>query len=150
MADGSNGWRDNIPSNFRKKCANTFRINRALSMRTHITGVVHAYGVFELSTRQKRNSKLDSFTIPAFCALLLCYFAYHAVNGRYGTLSMDKLDEEATHLEFELAALASERQKLNAQVLLLHDGTLERDMLDEVARYTLNVLAPDEVVILRK
>jgi cell division protein FtsB len=115
-----------------------------------MTRVVHAYGVSELSTRQKRNSKLGSFKIPVFCALLLSYFAYHALTGRYGTLSLARLDEEATHLEFELAALVSERQKLDAQVLLLHDGTLERDMLDEVARHTLNVLAPDEVVILRK
>lgn len=82
--------------------------------------------------------------------MLLCYFVYHGLTGRYGTLSLTKLDEEATHLEFELAALVSERQKLDARVLLLHDGTLERDMLDEVARHTLNVIAPDEVVILRK
>ncbi|MGI9400725.1 MAG: FtsB family cell division protein, partial [Rhizobiaceae bacterium] len=82
-------------------------------------------------------------------ALLLSYFVYHAMNGRYGTESLAKLGDEARHLEFELAALTSERMKLDAQVLLLHDGTLERDMLDEVARNTLNLLTPDEVAILK-
>lgn len=102
-----------------------------------------------MSTRQKRNSKWSSYAVPAFCALLLSYFIYHAMNGRYGTQSLAKLADETRHLEFELAALTSERIKLEASVLLLHDGTLERDMLDEVARNTLNLLAPDEIAILK-
>lgn len=103
-----------------------------------------------MSTRQKRNSKLSSYAVPAFCALLLSYFIYHAINGRYGTDSLAKLEDEARHLEFELAALTSERMQLDARVLLLHDGTLERDMLDEIARNTLNLLAPRELAILRQ
>lgn len=103
-----------------------------------------------MSTRQKRNSKLSSYAVPALCTLLLSYFIYHAINGRYGTDSLAKLGEEARHLEFELAALRSERIQLDARVLLLHDGTLERDMLDEVARNTLNLLAPGELAILRQ
>jgi cell division protein FtsB len=34
-------------------------------------------------------------------------------------------------------------------VMLLRDGSIERDMLDEQARNALNVLKPEELVILR-
>jgi cell division protein FtsB len=102
-----------------------------------------------LSTRQKRNSRLDRLILPAICLLLLGYFIYHALNGRYGVVELAKIDEKIATLEFSLAAISNERKALEQKVLLLHDGTLERDMLDEQARYTLNLLAPDEISIPR-
>jgi cell division protein FtsB len=79
----------------------------------------------------------------------MAYFGYHAWSGRYGIESMRRLEDEAVRLEFELAAIKLRRQALEAKVMLLRDGSIERDMLDEQARNTLNVLKPDELAILR-
>ena len=38
---------------------------------------------------------------------------------------------------------------LEQRVQLLHDGSLEKDMLDEQARRALNLAHPDELVIYR-
>lgn len=83
------------------------------------------------------------------CVLLLAYFVHHAMTGRFGMESLARLDQETQRLEFELAAVTAQRQSLEARVLLLHDGTMERDMLDEQARYHLNMLASDEIAIMR-
>jgi len=71
------------------------------------------------------------------------------MTGRFGMEALAKLDQETQRLEFELAGAVAQRQALEAKVLLLHDGTMERDMLDEQARYHLNMLRSDEVAIMR-
>lgn len=86
--------------------------------------------------------------VPLVCALLTSYFIYHGVHGRYGVDALTELREEARHLEYRLAGLKNDRKELEARVLLLHDGTLEADMLDERARRELNLLAPNEIAIL--
>ena len=83
------------------------------------------------------------------CVLLLAYFVHHAMTGRFGMEALTKLDQETQRLEFELAAVTAKREALEARVLLLHDGTMERDMLDEQARYHLNMIGPDEVAFMR-
>ena len=48
---------------------------------------------------------------------------------------------QAVELQAKLDAIAGERVELERRVQLLHDGTLEKDMLDEQARRALNCLA---------
>jgi cell division protein FtsB len=102
-----------------------------------------------LITRQTRNSRRKYFVVPVISLLLLAYFGFHAWSGRYGIESMRRLDDEAVRLQFELAAIKLKRQALEARVMLLREGTIERDMLDEQARNNLNMTNPDELVILR-
>jgi cell division protein FtsB len=49
-------------------------------------------------------------------------------------------------LNERLATLSERRQHLETQVLLLSDGAVEADMLDERARAMLNVAREDEIV----
>jgi cell division protein FtsB len=102
-----------------------------------------------VSTRQTRNTSLGQFIVPAFSIVLIAYFAYHTWSGRYGIESMRHMKEEEVRLEFELASIKLRRQSLEAKVMLLRDGSIERDMLDEQARNALNVIKPEELVILR-
>lgn len=102
-----------------------------------------------MSTRQYRKSPLARLAVPAACALLIAYFVFHAWSGRYGIEAMRRMDEDKTRLEFSLARLKQERQKLAGRVALLRDGTIEKDMLDEQARNMLNMVGSDEIVILR-
>ncbi|MEC9342902.1 MAG: septum formation initiator family protein [Pseudomonadota bacterium] len=103
-----------------------------------------------MPTRQRRNNLLlKSMAIPAICSLLIAYFLFHAWSGRYGIEAMRELGEERTRLEFELVRLKEKRKALEARAMLLRDGTIEKDMLDEQARHMLNLAGPDELIILR-
>lgn len=109
---------------------------------------VASQGFSVLSTRQKQNSRIAPLVVPAICAALIAYFAYHAWNGRFGVTALEHLDTEIVSLEFELAGLIAERKKLAHQVGLLDDGGLERDMLDEQSRQLLGLVSPGEAVVL--
>ena len=102
-----------------------------------------------MSTRQRKNNPLIRLAVPAICSALLAYFIFHAYSGRYGIEAMREMEEDRTRLEFELTRVKQERAGLEARVSLLRDGTIEKDMLDEQARYMLNMLGPDEIMILR-
>jgi cell division protein FtsB len=83
------------------------------------------------------------------CLLLSSYFAYHSMIGRHGLNSHQKALETTASLELKLANLQEESAKLKKRVKLLMDGSIEYDMLDEQARYHLNLIQDDEIVIMR-
>ncbi len=102
-----------------------------------------------MSTRQKRNSNLHRLILPVICITLSGYFAYHATIGKYGLNSHQKLTIYAAELKSKLADLQEESGILKSRVKLLMDGSIEYDMLDEQARYQLNLIQDDEIVIMR-
>ena len=57
--------------------------------------------------------------------------------------------DDALALEYKLAALSEERSQVVKRVNLLKNGSIEKDMLDEQARYHLNLLRDDEIAIMR-
>jgi len=87
--------------------------------------------------------------LPIICGVLSCYFAYHTMIGRHGLDSYKTTSERAIQLGYKLAALQAESAALKSRVKLLLDGSIEYDMLDEQARYHLNMLQDDEIVIMR-
>ncbi len=46
-----------------------------------------------------------------------------------------------------LSELVAKRKTLEREVALMSDGSLERDILDEKARFSLNMSRADEIVI---
>ena len=102
-----------------------------------------------MSTRQRKNHNFHRLIIPAFCITLSAYFYYHSVTGRYGLESYHETVKQSRELETKLATLRKEREKLSNRVVLLKNGSIERDMLDEQVRYNLNMLHPDEVAIMK-
>lgn len=69
--------------------------------------------------------------------------------GKYGLESYQKNSERAIQLEYRLAALREDSAELKSRVKLLLDGSIEYDMLDEQARYHLNLIQDDEIVIMK-
>lgn len=100
-------------------------------------------------TRQYKKRNTGRFIVPALCASFLAYFGFHAFNGEYGIYSKYRLQAETADLHAEYAQLKQRRVALELRVQLLHDGTLDKDMLDEQARKSLNLSGSDEVVIMR-
>lgn len=86
---------------------------------------------------------------PAFGIALTGYFAYNLVIGDRGLLAWRRLTEQIQTEEAHLAALQSERQTLTRNVSELSPDHLDPDLLDERVRATLNLVAPNELVIMR-
>jgi cell division protein FtsB len=80
---------------------------------------------------------------PVLGVSLMCYFGYHLVEGERGLLAWLRLTQKT-----RLAELDGEREALDRRVSLLRPEHLDRDMLDERARATLNLVGPHEIVIL--
>lgn len=101
-------------------------------------------------TRHHKQRNTGRLIVPAVSALFLAYFGFHAYHGEYGIYSKYRYEAEAVELQARLDTARSQRMDMERRVQLLHDGTLEKDMLDEQARRALNLSQIDEIVIMRK
>ena len=100
-------------------------------------------------TKQYRKSRLARLIVPAIACSFLSYFAVHAQSGRYGLESKQQLIRTLAESQARYDKFFHQREQLEQRVQLLHDGTLDRDMIDERARRSLNFSAPNEIVIMR-
>jgi len=100
-------------------------------------------------TRQHKQRNTGRLIVPAISAVFLAYFGFHAYHGEFGIYSKYRFEALRATLEQGLEAVKAERVALEQRVQLLHDGTLEKDMLDEQARRALNLSHPDEITIMR-
>ncbi|SKA33785.1 FtsB family cell division protein [Consotaella salsifontis] len=100
-------------------------------------------------TKQKKHGVAGRLIVPAITASFLAYFAMHAQSGQYGLESKHELLRRLADRTAEAQKVHAQRVRLETKVQLLHDGTLDRDMIDEQARRALNYAAPDEIIIMR-
>jgi cell division protein FtsB len=94
------------------------------------------------------SSLLRRLILPGFAAAYLGYFGFHAFHGSYGIWAKARLENEAVALQSELDTLMAEKSGLQRRAAMLRPATLDSDMLDEQARRSLNIIRPNEVVIL--
>ena len=99
-------------------------------------------------TRHHKNRNTGRLIVPVISVLFLAYFGFHAYHGEFGIYSKYQLEAQAAELNGELAKIKAERLQMERRVQLLHDGTLEKDMLDEQARRALNLSHSDEITIM--
>ncbi|OBZ94006.1 cell division protein [Pararhizobium polonicum] len=98
-------------------------------------------------TKHHKKRKLGRFVMPLITVAFLSYFGYHSIHGDYGLKATEKFDRQRIERQARLSELTQQRQILEKEVALLSDGSLERDMLDEKARFGLNMSRNDEIVI---
>ena len=101
-----------------------------------------------MRTRQKRKSWFTPLIVPAITLPCLAYFALHSQSGRYGIAAAQEMQIDLKQKSNAYEELALARKGLEQRVKLLSDGTLERDMIDERARRSLNMSNADEITIL--
>lgn len=99
-------------------------------------------------TRQHRPRRTGRLIVPALAVAVLSYFGYHVYHGEFGINSKDQLRARAAVLQAELDEVRGQRVALENKVRMLHDGTIDKDMLDEQARQALNLSHADEVTIM--
>jgi cell division protein FtsB len=86
---------------------------------------------------------------PALGIALTGYFGYNLVEGDRGFLAWRRLTGEISAEKANLQALQAERQALDSRVADLKPDHVDPDLLDERVRATLNLVAPDELVIMK-
>lgn len=100
-------------------------------------------------TKQHKKRYLGRLVTPILAAGFFAYFGYHVVNGELGIEAAKGFEQRRLERSAELDELVSQRKDLEREVALMSDGSLEKDILDEKARYALNVSRVDEIVIFK-
>lgn len=85
---------------------------------------------------------------PVIGIALTGYFAHHLVEGDRGLLAWVRVTREINAENDKLAGLRAERAMLDLKVSDLKPDHLDPDLLDERVRATLNLAAPNEIVIM--
>jgi cell division protein FtsB len=94
----------------------------------------------------RRRFALIIFPILALGAV--AYLGYHIFEGDRGLKASWSVEQRLAKAEAERKTLMAERVRLENRVGLLREGSLDRDMLDERLRQMLNLVQPNDVVIL--
>ena len=77
------------------------------------------------------------------------YFAYHLVEGERGFKAWLQLNREIRTATANLEAVHTQRAALDLRVLNLRPEHVDPDLLDERIRATLNLVSPDDIVIMQ-
>lgn len=85
---------------------------------------------------------------PVIWMCIIAYFAFYAVYGDRGMLSMGRLRTEVEQAKANLDKVHEERVQLERRTTLLRPDSLDLDMVDERARQMLNMSHADDVIIM--
>ena len=78
---------------------------------------------------------------------LVAYFAYSAIQGPYGMLTLFKIETKEAQLHLQLEALQAQHATAQNRARRLSDEYLDLDLLDEQARKVLGLIRGDEIII---
>lgn len=101
-------------------------------------------------TKYHKKRKFGRFVLPAITVAFVSYFGYHCLHGDYGLKATEVFEQRRIDRGKELADLVAKREHLEKEVALLSDGSLDKDMLDQYARYQLTYSKANEIVIFNK
>lgn len=92
------------------------------------------------------------FLLPAVFYLLAgavtAYFSYHVYHGQRGMAAKLEYKQRMAQLKSELAGLAAGRQHWEHRVSLLRRDAVDKDLLEERARFVLNSAHRNDVVVI--
>ena len=86
---------------------------------------------------------------PVLGTLLIGYFGYHALTGERSLITLWLVKQRLAESRIMFAQVSAERERLQNRVDLMTSEHIDPDMLDERVRWTLDYVAPGEVVIFR-
>lgn len=92
--------------------------------------------------------RAKALTGPVIGMALTGYFAYHLVEGDRGLRAWVRLTQELHVAKDSLAVVSGQRAELEHRVSHMRPDHVDPDLLDSQVRKTLDVAAPDEIVII--
>ncbi len=87
--------------------------------------------------------------IPAICAAATLYFSYYAIWGTRGVLELGRVDGKLAVQKARLAEAIDQRVRLQHRISLLEPGSVDPDMVEELARGQLQDGGPNQVAVPR-
>ena len=75
------------------------------------------------------------------------YFVWHAINGERGLKTSDEYERTIAMLRTEQAAAQAERRQWQHRIDLLRGTAIDRDLLEEEARVTLDRVHKNDLVV---
>jgi cell division protein FtsB len=93
--------------------------------------------------------RLHFLTGPLLGIALTGYFAYHLVEGDRGLKAWFRLNRELQAATANLETVRGQRAALDLRVSNLRPDHVDPDLLDERIRATLNLVSPDDIVIMQ-
>jgi cell division protein FtsB len=94
--------------------------------------------------------RFTAFVFPLLACGAAGYFGYNLQIGDHGLKARADLERRKEVLEGELAGLTEVKNRLERDVALLRPESLDPDMLDERARAILNLVHPDDLIMLKR
>ena len=91
--------------------------------------------------------KRFEFLVSLGCLVLLGYFAWTAFYGPRGYPYRDQLNSHVSSLAAELDSIVMKRKSVETRVALMRPESIDPDMLDELARKTLDLASSSEVTV---
>ena len=86
---------------------------------------------------------------PVLGLALTGYFAYHLIEGERGLKAWVRVTQELRLAKETLSAATAERAALEHKVSHMRPEQVDPDLLDMQARRTLDVVSPNEIVIMQ-
>ncbi len=96
-----------------------------------------------------RIRKFD-LAVMAGCLTLLSYLVWHGLYGQRNFAHRDALLAQVAALDVEHRQVQEERQKLDGRVSLMRPESIDPDLLDELARRSLNFAKGNELILIGK
>jgi len=90
-----------------------------------------------------------TLVMPALCAAVVSYFGYYTIWGARGLLAYNDTSARLAVEQEQLASLKQARAGLAHRIHLLEPGSVDPDMVEEVARDQMLDSAPGEVAVPR-
>jgi cell division protein FtsB len=91
-----------------------------------------------------------ALVIPAISAAAVAYFGYYAIWGTRGLMALSDTQARLAVRQEQLASLKSRREKLQHRIKLLEPGSVDPDLVEELARSQLLEGAPGQVAVPRR
>jgi len=80
---------------------------------------------------------------------LTIYFSYHLIAGPRGYLELKQLETQVSMETQKLEDLTKEREAIEKKVVMMRPGSIDRDLLEERARYVLGYTSKEEYILLQ-
>ena len=95
----------------------------------------------------RKPSNVVGYLTSVSVVALVAYFAYSAIQGPYGVLTLYKIETKEAQLQTQLDGLVFKRMAAQNRAHRLSDEYLDLDLLDEQARKVLGLMRGDEIIV---
>jgi cell division protein FtsB len=97
----------------------------------------------------RAKSFFGNLVIPAIAAAVVVYFGYYTIFGTRGLLALSDAQARLSVQREQLASIRSDRTRLQHRIHLLEPGSVDPDLVEEIARGQMLGSAPGQVAVPR-